>query len=41
MGLALAYSADNRSPLLQPFIELVRRNARKKGRGARSAWAAR
>ncbi len=34
-GLALAYSADNRSPLLQPFIELVRRNGRKKG----TSWA--
>jgi DNA-binding transcriptional LysR family regulator len=31
MGLALAYSADNRSPLLQTFIELVHRNGRKKG----------
>jgi DNA-binding transcriptional LysR family regulator len=35
MGLALAYSADNRKPPLRPLVELVRRSRRKSG--ARSA----
>jgi DNA-binding transcriptional LysR family regulator len=27
MGIALAYSEDNRSPVLRPFIELVRKSS--------------